>query len=171
MIQNKAKRTIAMLEERGFIQPFGYPIKDSWVLTVSGKIMTQITIKKLMSKSAVSGKQNILLDRMEEVNNNPDFVYKITAHKFHTEYLHDSEWVKHLFVIVLLQPKETDKNRLEELEDARRMQAKYEFPNRIEYLFYPKKEVINFLRYRLHNVIVRMEGNMKYKNGFPYPSL
>jgi hypothetical protein len=150
----KVKTLIKKLESLGYIQEFGYPLAETWIPSVRGKLLANTSIKHLLTPKMIMQQQKILIERIENINSNKQFIYNVTSHLFKVEYVKGTEQAKFIHLNVALTPKEEDEKKFSELEEQRRRTYKHSFQNIVEQLFYPRQEIINFLRFRLHNVRV-----------------
>ena len=91
------------------------------------------------------------LTRVNQVNADPYYLYRIRKVLVFGSYLSKAEKLGDIDLAITLEPKEPDGERLRTLEDKRIQKAsnagKY-FSNIVDQLFWPRREVEQFLRKR-----------------------
>lgn len=156
----KARQFIEQLEEEGFIEKLEF--MEAWRTMVRGNILAVIPIKRLITREVAEQKIQNFIERVKKVNEDPYFLYNINSVKVYGEYINNTQLLNKINLLIALVAKEKDPEKHEKLESQREINATRNFSNIVKRLFYPQTEICEFLKGGVHNIEVRILGEVDY---------
>ncbi len=123
--------------------------KQYWRNTIKGNALANATAAKPIGRPAADKAFAKFMERVDRVNQDPYFLYKVVTVVLFGSYLTDAPTVNDIDVGIELDTKEKDPRRLNALLDARREEASEKgvnFDNTTVYCCWPEIEVQKFLK-------------------------
>ncbi len=149
----QAIQLLQRLEQGGFLKR--YPAlpnsEQRWKRTVKGGALANALFSKPVPRQSAEKTMSEFLDRVQQVNGNSRFLYRVAKAVVFGSFLSDTPSVGDLDVAVDLCPKEKDSRKHSELIRARANEAVSrgrDFSNFVEAFQFAEQEVIMFLKSR-----------------------
>lgn len=148
----EANQIISKLAELGYIEiDKRNQLKQSWCVSPNGNRLALATAAKSIRRSTAERKLKELIQRVNHVNEDNSYLYKITKVGVFGSYLTNRDFINDIDIALSLEPKEADKKKLQSLiweKVARAKENGRTFGNFSEELFWPQTEVLLYLKSR-----------------------
>jgi hypothetical protein len=159
-IDNKElKALVENLLSYGYIEEY---LPDYYQLSIRGKVLSESTIKKIMSTNIANKKIEEVLGRVKRVNKESFYLFNVTSVKLFGGYLQEKENIKHLNFIVELEQKEKDNKEYDKLARERIRESNKNFSNIIQEIYFPSNQVLEYLKSGLHNVVIQRSSDIDF---------
>ena len=149
--RDRSRRLIDELVKQGYVEASrekAYP----WRCTEKGLALASARGTRPVGRGVAQAQLERFLKRVALANAHPDFVYRVRRVYLFGSYLTtDKERVGDLDLAVELEPTDTDHDQHWKRHDERvsaALRAGRHFSNYVEQIFWPKEEVMRFLRQR-----------------------
>lgn len=153
MNKKQAEIFLIVLEREGYLEKLDYC--DVWSNTCLGDLLAGALIRRTIRKEKVEQKIALVLKRVKMVNKSAKYLCKILeVYSFLLYSPHNTEEVETILLMAKMEPKETDNSKFNKLREIKNRKSGRNFSNNVEWLFYPKREVMDFLKSRVHNLQV-----------------
>lgn len=183
--EGKAIEVLERLEHSGFLKRNPAPKSDqerSWRRTVKGGALANALFSNPVSRQSAEKAMSEFLDRVQQVNCDSWFLYRVQKVVVFGSFLSDSPVIGDLDLAVDLYPKEKDSRKHSKLIRARAEEAVNSgrsFRSYVEALQFAEQEVIMFLKARSRilqlarcddGVLNITENRIIYENPEPIPA-
>ena len=128
-----------------------YEGEKYWGNTIKGNALANASAAKSVNRKTAEKALNLFLERVEHVNSNPYYLYKVKRVLIFGSFLSDSETVNDIDLAIELTPKEVNPNIRNSQFEQRRKEALENgrsFGTFVEELFWPEKETRLYLKSR-----------------------
>ncbi|QNF32512.1 hypothetical protein HUW51_07150 [Adhaeribacter swui] len=151
-IQNtEATNILKRLVQEGYLEKVEE--LNVWRNSIRGEVLASTTLSRPISRGKVNKIIEALLERVIKVNSDPYYLYKVLDVHVFGNYLNNSLATLHsIKLIVNLEAKEKNRDRYIELLHERSRNVKRNFSNYSQYLGYPRVEVFEYLKSRVHHL-------------------
>ncbi len=174
--QGAATKVIGTLEAEGYIEQIKTSVgRAAWTNTVKGNALAQASAAKPIRRDTAKRELEAFLQRVREVRDYEEFIYKVDKAAVFGSYLSDAELLSDVDIAISLVPKIKDQKLFEKAFKARISSAiasgRY-FATFVNELCWPQTEVRLFLKHRsrvisLHTIedlVVAKESQVIYED-------
>jgi predicted nucleotidyltransferase len=145
----KALVLIAALEREGYITKADKtPYAQYWTLTDAGSRLASAYAARPISRKTADKKLAELIERAKQVNRSDDFAFCVCQIAVVGSYLSDALTMSDVDVVVSLRPRLSDADAQQSLEAKRINASQRSFSNIVEQIYWPRHEVMFFLKSR-----------------------
>jgi predicted nucleotidyltransferase len=148
--KDTAQKILEELEKQGYLMP--EQNEEGWMNTSKGYALMQAKASKPILRTTAEKKLREILVRIEQVNQDPYYLYKIKKAAIFGSYLTDAEFLGDLDIAIELVSVEDDLQKRIQLETARINQTDRVFHNTVERAFWPQEEVYRLLKGRSRTI-------------------
>ena len=163
--------TLIVLEE---LRSLGYIVfvddAYNWKTTIAGNALANASATKPIRRPKADQAFAQFMERVNQVNQNPYYLYKVVKVVLFGSYITDTEAVNDVDVAIELSPKEADSERHWALVEQRIEEREKPFSNYSERFCWPEIEVTKFLRARSHVISLHDVGEVS-KIGATYKTI
>ncbi len=120
-----------------------------WTNTIRGNAFANASAAKPLLRSSADIRLTEFLERVEEVERDPRFLYRVKRAVLFGSYLSAKERINDIDIVVRLAPKEVDKDRQQGLEERQVREAierGRRFSSFVDELTWPQAFVLRFLK-------------------------
>ncbi|MFT3952724.1 MAG: nucleotidyltransferase domain-containing protein [Oscillospiraceae bacterium] len=154
--KEKADDILIKLEAEGYVEK-ERKLQDIqlWKNTIKGNALGIASAAKPILRKTAEKKLAEFLERVQEVNRNEYYLYKVKEVILFGSYLRDTEKLGDIDLAVEIVPKETDNHKFYELTSARSKEAIKKgriFNSFIEEAYFPYTEVYRYLKSRSRSI-------------------
>lgn len=152
-----ARKALDVLAATGYIEPVGKSTKE-WRNTTAGDAAVGVSEARPVKRSTAEGKLKELLERVDQVDKDTRFLFRVARVVVFGPYLAKNAAIKDIDVAVELQQKEGDTARHEKLAAEHIEAAEAEgkkFKNHAARRDFPRTEVLDFLKSRSRTIALR----------------
>lgn len=147
---DEASILIGKLEKENLIEKAYFAFnKQHWTVTLKGSALALASAASPIHRKTAEKNLKKFLERVKQVNDDNYYLYKVTKVLVFGSYLSNKEKINDLDIAVEMKSKIPDKNERMQIE-RNRVNEVYEsgkiFSNFTEQLFYPRKEVLKYLK-------------------------
>jgi predicted nucleotidyltransferase len=145
----RAKRFMEGLEAEGYVEPGPTP-ERTWSITQKGSTLACATAARPLLRRTAEKQLAEFLKKVEEVRDNPWFLYKVAEVYVFGSYLSDADKLGEIDIAVELVPKEKDLEKLKllEWEKLQELMSDGQQLNIVEQRFWSRIEVERHLKFR-----------------------
>jgi predicted nucleotidyltransferase len=147
----RAKRFMQALEAEGYVQPGQPPDGEPcWFITQKGSTLACATAARPLLRATAEKQLAEFLKRVEEVRDNPWFLYRVAKAYVFGSYLSDADTLGDIDIAVELVPKEKDpeEQKSREWEKLVEVMDQGKELNIVEQRFWSRLEVERHLKFR-----------------------
>jgi predicted nucleotidyltransferase len=123
-----------------------------WENTLKGNTLAMATAARPVTRAKADQIFADFMLRVQQVNDDPYYLFKVTRVVFFGSYIQDTETVNDIDIAIELGPKITSRKQREKLYAKRRRESKRNFGTQVAYLGWPVQEVWLFLKSRSHTL-------------------
>jgi len=166
--REKADALIIELEREGYIKKESkFRDKQLWRNSIKGNALALASAAKPILRTTAERKINEFLVRVNEINRNEYYLYKIKKVVLFGSYMSEAEKLGDIDLAIEIVPKETDCNKFQKLAIERSREAKQngrQFSNIVEEVFWPQSEVLKYLKSRSRSISIHFTDDPVLKN-------
>jgi predicted nucleotidyltransferase len=152
----EANRIIEDLYKQGYVESYnGHPGRQSWKNTTKGNALSLASAAKPVKRTTAEKILNEFITRVQRVNEEPYYLYKVAKVAVFGSYLTDREYINDIDLAVDLQSKFVSQVEREKKEQERILEAEQSgraFHNFLDMLIWPQREVLLFLKSRSRTI-------------------
>jgi predicted nucleotidyltransferase len=164
-----ARKIVAELATRGFIElNTSFGAGEYWKNTIRGNALAGATAARPLLRGSADKRLNEFLERVEEVQTNPYYLYKVSRVILFGSYLTSKERINDIDLCVGLVVKEKDKDKQDRLRERRVTEALRRgktFKSFIDRLTWPEAEVLKFIKAKSRSISLHTESDMPLMAG------
>lgn len=128
-----------------------------WRNSTKGNALALASAAKPILRKTADKKINEFLTRVKEINTNLYYLYKIEKVVVFGSYLRDDEKLGDIDLAIKIAPKECDQDKFKQMLRKRSLDAKQDgrhFLNYLEEIFWPREEVLRYLKSRSRSISI-----------------
>lgn len=166
--REKADALMIELEREGYIEKESkFRDKQLWRNSIKGNALALASAARPILRTTAERKINEFLVKVNEVNKNEYYLYKIKKVVLFGSYLSEAEKLGDIDLAVEIVPKETDCDKFKKLASERAREAKHNgrhFNNIVEEVYWPQMEVLKYLKSRSRSISIHFADEPVLKN-------
>ena len=150
LTSHKAAVLLSALVARGLVARVE-GTEEFYSNTIAGNQFANASAARSITRATAERKVKEFLERVDEVNSNPYYLYQVNRVRVFGSYLTDAERLNDVDLVVEIVPKESERTRAHELDMQRVSEARQDgrhFSNIVDELFWPQNQVLLFLKAR-----------------------
>lgn len=158
--REKADALMIQFEEEDYIEK-GSKFRDEqlWRNSIKGNALALASAAKPILRITADKKINEFMTRVNEVNINKYYLYKIIKVVLFGSYLGEAEKLGDIDLAIKIVRKETDPDKFQKLSHDRSKEAKQNgrhFSNYVEEIYWPQSEVLKYLKSRSRSISIHL---------------